>query len=292
MPAWSQTFDVIHEFQGPEGYGPESGLRWMPPAILRDHLLCHESARHCFSHEAVVWRWLLTTLYYFNANLEANGLLPQSGVVFGPGGAIYGTTSIGGSYQYCLSGCGVFYVLRPPQNPCRSIVCLWTETVPYRFTGQNDPLLPGRGNLMFDSTGNVYGVTGGGGDQERGTVYKFTKSNGVWVESVIHIFGGGADGSNPVGGVVMDSSGTCTEPLRKAAVAQAAGLRDAESSSSSALPVRAGRKPSSTPFRKQTPLRRTPRLLWAHPASSTGEPWPGGRDNGGVTFELSRSGGS
>jgi uncharacterized repeat protein (TIGR03803 family) len=207
MPVRAQTFRVIHEFQGPEGWEPESGLTLDAAGNL------YGTTYYATGQQGTVYRmqpssggWLFNTLYYFSA-YNADGYFPDSGVVFGPGGALYGTTSAGGASEYCPGGCGVFYALRPPQTPCHSTQCLWTESVPYRFTGQYDALIPGRGNLIFDSAGNIYGTTEQGGQYGTGTVYKLTKSNGVWIESVLYSFGHGSDGSFPVGGLVMDALG-------------------------------------------------------------------------------------
>lgn len=79
--------------------------------------------------------------------------------------------------------------------------------MPYRFSGEHDALLPGGGNLLFDSAGNAYGTTYRGGDYGLGTVYELTKSNGVWRESVLYSFGPGTDASVPGGGLVMDAHG-------------------------------------------------------------------------------------
>jgi uncharacterized repeat protein (TIGR03803 family) len=210
LPVQAQTFSVIHEFQGPEGWGPQSGLTLDAAGNLWG------TTYYATNQQGTVYRmkpsgsgWLFNTLYYFNAyDAPQNGYFLESGVVFGPGGALYGTTSAGGANQWCLGGCGVFYALRPSQTPCHSTLCLWTESVPYRFTGEFGAVFPGRGNLLFDSAGNIYGTTTQGGDYGNGAVYELTKSNGVWIGSVIHSFhGGAADGSYPVGGLVVDSAG-------------------------------------------------------------------------------------
>ena len=45
------------------------------------------------------------------------------------------------------------------------------------------------GDLTFDSAGNLYGVTTNGGQHNRGTVYKLTRSNSGWTESIVDSFG-------------------------------------------------------------------------------------------------------
>jgi uncharacterized repeat protein (TIGR02543 family) len=65
--------------------------------------------------------------------------------------------------------------------------------------GQN-PL----GSLISDSAGNLYGTTSvGGGMNGKGTVFEV--SNGA--ETILHIFGNGNDGQNPLGTLIFDSVG-------------------------------------------------------------------------------------
>lgn len=67
-------------------------------------------------------------------------------------GNIYGTTPNGGN-QNCGSGCGAIFMLDPTGK----------DTIVYEFTGGIEGSTPAAG-VTFDSTGNIYGTTGGGGD--------------------------------------------------------------------------------------------------------------------------------
>ena len=87
-----------------------------------------------------------------------------------------------------------------------------TLNVIYNFTGQADGGQPG-GNLIADPSGNFYGTTTIGGDmscptgQGCGTVFKLSPSGGGnWTETVLYAFTGGADGSQPIGGLFLDAS--------------------------------------------------------------------------------------
>ena len=113
-------------------------------------------------------------------------------------GSIYGTTVLGGDF-----GGGTVFQLSPTPTG-------WNQTVLYSFTGGADGGEPYKG-VTIDRRGNLYGtaVTGGSGGCEGGcgVVYKLTKSNGTWNQTVIHAFTGGGDGSGPGARVTLDRSG-------------------------------------------------------------------------------------
>jgi len=85
-----------------------------------------------------------------------------------------------------------------------------TESVIYSFSDYSDGSGP-RGALIFDTNGNIYGTTFGGGtgscEAGCGTVFELTLSNGVWTKNTIYNFMGGNDGSFPWSGVTADASG-------------------------------------------------------------------------------------
>jgi len=87
-----------------------------------------------------------------------------------------------------------------------------TLTTLYSFTGGSDGFGPA-GKLLMDNAGNLYGTTefGGTGSCQGpngltgcGTVFKITPSG---VETVLYRFTGGADGAEPIGGLVFDGQG-------------------------------------------------------------------------------------
>ena len=128
-PAQAQTFSVIHDFSGTDGYMPYAGVTLDAGGNLRGTTFQSLAAQGTAfelrrSHDT----WLLETLGSFQGVF---GSYPASGVVFGPGGALFGTTSLGG-----LRGFGIVYSLRPPGSVCRSALCPWRETIIYR-SGQS-----------------------------------------------------------------------------------------------------------------------------------------------------------
>jgi uncharacterized repeat protein (TIGR03803 family) len=83
----------------------------------------------------------------------------------------------------------------------------WNETVLYSFTGEPDGARPFYSDVIFDSAGNLYGTTYLGGANEYGVVFELSPVGGSWAETVLYRFGGGADGANPVNGLIMDPAG-------------------------------------------------------------------------------------
>ena len=65
-------------------------------------------------------------------------------------------------------------------------------------------------SVAFDSRGNAYGTTSGGGDYGHGIVFQLRlTSKGKWSETVIHSFPDSPeDGQGPLGGVVFGADGT------------------------------------------------------------------------------------
>jgi uncharacterized repeat protein (TIGR03803 family) len=93
----------------------------------------------------------------------------------------------------------------------------WNEQVLYSFQNGLDGSLP-TGAVVFDTAGNLYGVTQEGGaatclsPYNCGTVYKLTpptENGGAWTETVLYVFKGYAfaDGATPQGGLVVDDTG-------------------------------------------------------------------------------------
>lgn len=83
----------------------------------------------------------------------------------------------------------------------------------HRFDG-TDGESPYYGNLILDTAGNLYGTTYYGGDYAGGcgygcgTVFKLTRENGKWTETVLHEFqDNGHDGYYPLGGLAIDAAG-------------------------------------------------------------------------------------
>jgi hypothetical protein len=68
------------------------------------------------------------------------------------------------------------------------------------------------GQLALDAAGNIYGSAGSGGGTGRSchgcsTIFKLSPATGVWTETTIYNFTGGADGGADYRGVVVDGQG-------------------------------------------------------------------------------------
>jgi uncharacterized repeat protein (TIGR03803 family) len=112
-------------------------------------------------------------------------------------GNLYGTTSAGGGGFGVLYNSGVVYKLDPAGN----------ETVLHSFTGGADGGGPQAG-VIRDSAGNLYGTTQNGGLGNClvggcGVVYKLDPAGN---ETVLYSFSGGADGGNPIAGVMREAT--------------------------------------------------------------------------------------
>lgn len=127
----------------------------------------------------------------------------MSGVTFDSAGNLYGTVPVTGQYQ-----AGFLYKLTPAEG-------LWNLTVLHEFTNSDDGGFP-YAAPVFDSAGNLYGTTSGGGIKNFpacsnfgcGVVYKLTPdSSGAWTGSILHYFRGGNDGGSPEAPVLVDPSG-------------------------------------------------------------------------------------
>ena len=133
-------------------------------------------------------------LYEFTGGTDGDS--PRHSLIFDASGALYGTTFDGGTY-----GAGTVYTLIPNSDGS------WTESVLYSFSGGADGGYPDWGSLTFDSAGNLYGVTYGGGQYGVGTIFELTpNSDGSWTEHALHQFTG-KDGAQPRTKPIFDAKG-------------------------------------------------------------------------------------
>jgi len=204
--AQAQTYTVIHTFTGGrDGGQPYSGLTVGPDGNfygvtssggIGDYGIVYKLA-HSGSG------WALFPLYTFKGGDD--GAYPVATPVFGPDGALYGTTG-GGGGNCNDSGCGTVYRLAPPASACKAVVCEWTETVLYRATTDNGYGLAGE--VLFDKAGNIYSTVAEGGENDGGYVFELTPYGNGWTSKVLYSFNPfEGDCNDPEAGLVFDSSG-------------------------------------------------------------------------------------
>jgi uncharacterized repeat protein (TIGR03803 family) len=143
--------------------------------------------------------WTETILHNFEGG-TSDGYDPQAGLVFDKAGNLYGTTSLNCELGHCSGG--TVFELSPNSNGS------WTETILHWFISPTDGSRP-EANLIFDSAGNLYGTTFGGGRLcYCGTVFELSPmSNGTWQETILYSFAGQSDGDGPMAGLTFDSAG-------------------------------------------------------------------------------------
>ncbi len=211
--AFSQAFHVLHTFSGGrDGGNPYAGLSIDRAGNLYGTTYAGgEGYGTVFQLKHSGSNWIEVPLYTFKGNGANDGAGPTARVIFGPDGALYGTTANGGGSgcraQGAYDGCGTVFRLSVPASACKSAICPWSETVLYRFTGESDGGYPGLGDLVFDQAGNLYGTTYNGGTDLGGIVYELISSHGSWTERVLYNFMDRGDGFAPMSGVIFDQAG-------------------------------------------------------------------------------------
>jgi uncharacterized repeat protein (TIGR03803 family) len=124
-----------------------------------------------------------------------DGANPWAPPIFDAAGNLYGTTGFGGANTF-----GTVYELMPQGG------AKWKEKLLHVFAGGKDGIEPFDG-VVFDSAGNLYGATFGGG--KGGVAFELVpRTSGPWQEFILHEFGTPGDGASPDSGLVIDASGT------------------------------------------------------------------------------------
>lgn len=104
-------------------------------------------------------KWKEKILYNFSGG--ADGAAASSGLIKGPSGEMYGTTSNGGTNYG-----GTVYALAKTNGA-------WTQSVPSDFPNFSGDGYYARAGVILDKkSGTLYGVTSGGGTDDWGAVYE------------------------------------------------------------------------------------------------------------------------
>jgi uncharacterized repeat protein (TIGR03803 family) len=172
-PGQGWTFTTLYSFQGePDGVFPYGGL--VRDANGRFYGTTYYGGEHGdgtvfrLSQRAAGWRE--EVLYSFTG--EEDGAYPISHLVLGPNGSLYGTTSEDGA-PGC--SCGTLFQLSPPTSPLHALgKQSWTLQPLHAFEGAPDDGSYAYNGLVADAAGNLYGATVHGGEDDDGSVYRFT----------------------------------------------------------------------------------------------------------------------
>jgi uncharacterized repeat protein (TIGR03803 family) len=104
-------------------------------------------------------QWAENTVYTFDGT---HGASPNPGLIFDSAGNLYGSTLVGGNYNF-----GEVFQLKSGKT--------WTIQVLYSFTGQGTDEFPNPG-LIFGPGGSLYGTTPGSyNSQYYGEVFEFSQ---------------------------------------------------------------------------------------------------------------------
>jgi uncharacterized repeat protein (TIGR03803 family) len=183
--------------------------------------------------------WTETVLYSFGSGTD--GATPVGGVVMDSAGNLYGTTSYGGADGYgtvfqVVPGTkteNILYSFQNADDGATPYAGLIFDTAGNLYGAATDggangggtvfelsssngswnfsvlTSVPGWGisgtfrDLMFDSSGNLYGATHCDGANSAGTIYELTPSNGSWTYNLLYTFTGGSDGLYSISNLVM-----------------------------------------------------------------------------------------
>ncbi len=188
----SGDYQVLHVFGGtydgtiPDGNDPKGGV-----TLDSSGNLYGATVGGGAYGGGIVWEITASGNYlilhsFYNGN---DGLGPEAGVTIDRYGNLYGTTGFWGAN---LGGGNVWEI---------------TASGQYRDLHDFGSGADGAGsqaNVTIDGSGNLYGTTYGGGANGWGIVWEIT-SSGKYLD--LHDFGAGSDGTRPIGGVTLDSSG-------------------------------------------------------------------------------------
>ena len=126
-----------------------------------------------------------TVITRFNGGI--GGGAPYESLVQGKDNAFYGTTYIGGAYDF-----GTVFKL-----------CGGTATVLHSFNRNPESNYP-KGSLIQATDGYFYGMAEQGGNNSAGTIFKIS-STGTYI--ILHHFVAATEGSNPQGSLIQGADG-------------------------------------------------------------------------------------
>jgi len=146
--------------------------------------------------------WTETTLWTFGLT-PSDGVLPNTAILIGAGGVLYGTTKTGGLYGSSGLG-GTLYSLKPPGSPGGT----WSESILWSFGGPGDGYWPN--GVTFGKQGVLYATTMHSALHTKYTgdgmeLIPPTSPGDSWTESILYKFATtSANGASPDAGVLVN----------------------------------------------------------------------------------------
>ena len=202
--AWTET--ILQNFKYGQGVEPIG-----TPVVAANGVLYGTTYGGGLNHEGVIYRltppstsggtWTYRVLHAFTGHVDGGS--PRGALVLHGSGVLYGTSGGGGAYAG-----GMVFQFVPPAIAGGA----WTENVLCSFGSATGDGEGPEANVIFDSAGNIYGITVEGGTANGGTVFRCAppaSPGGDWTETVLHSFGEGNvnDGDLPSGGLIFGKNG-------------------------------------------------------------------------------------
>jgi uncharacterized repeat protein (TIGR03803 family) len=197
-PAGKET--VLHNFTGgQDGANPVASLVFGKDGKLYGTTEAGGGSAACQGGCGTIFRTDPTTghtdiLHGFQGVAGGDGAAPVAPILFAKSGTLYGTSYGGGSGSCLPGGCGTVF----------SLSKAGIAHIVLAFDGAGGGANPEAG-LTLGAGGALIGTTPFGGATGNGLVFRLDAGTGH--EAVLHGFGGGRDGSAPVGGVIFGPGG-------------------------------------------------------------------------------------
>jgi len=189
--SWTET--VLYSFTGGKT-GPDGSCPFAPLVQYANGVLYGTTSSGGAANVGTVFQlappatpgslWTETILYSFTGQ-SGQGALPESGLLIGSGGALFGATTG-----------GTLFELTPPSLPGGA----WTQTVITNSFGSYGALIPGPNGTLFGTAIDAI--------SDEGAVFELTPpavAGGAWTVTLLYTFPGA--GNYSMGGVILGPDG-------------------------------------------------------------------------------------
>jgi uncharacterized repeat protein (TIGR03803 family) len=175
----------LGSLNGTNGQAPQAGVTFDSVGNLFGTAAIGGSSGNGTVFEIASGSTTLKAVASFNGN---QGLFSRSAVTIDKSGNLFGTTSGGGTFND-----GTVYEIAAGSSMIKTIGS---------FNGTNGSAP--QGDVVLDSSGNLFGTTPSGGANEKGTIYEIVKGSNT-IKTLFSF--DGAHGADPQGGLTMDGKG-------------------------------------------------------------------------------------